>query len=78
MKEAERNVHRGQNVQKENFCLDYHLVHQVPTCNIMRHFRQKILKIQIPNRKAISGLIGKQEKIPLLDNDRLPTLSLHI
>lgn len=79
MNEKKKNVHEGLNIQKENFCLDCYLAHQVPTCNIMKHFRQKILKIQIPNRKAISDLtISKQEKIPLLDNDRLATLSLHI
>lgn len=65
--------------KKKNFCLDWHLAYQVPTCNIMKDFRQKILIIQIPNRKAISDLIiSKQEKIALLDNDRLPALSLHI
>lgn len=58
-----KNVHEGQNIQKENFCLDCYLAHQVPACNIMKHCRQKILKIQIPNRKAMSDLnVSKQEK----------------
>jgi hypothetical protein len=37
MNVQKKNVHRGQNIQKEIFSLDWHLAHQVATCNIMKH-----------------------------------------
>ena len=57
-----KNIYEGQNIQKENFHLDWHLAYQAPTCDIMKHFRRKNLKIQIPNRKAISNLIISKKK----------------